>query len=292
MNENLSSWADPLIGAVRQILAERPPWPEATYRVQFQPEQFRFRDAAELAPYLKDLGISHLYASPYLKVAPGAEHGYALVDYGHLNPALGTEEDFRAMVATLGEHGLGQIVDFVPNHMNISSAENRWWQDVLENGPSSPHAKYFDIDWNPVKAELRGKVLLPGFGSSDCGCRSHLACFNRIPRIKLLRWEVFAQQQRGGHDKGLSAKPAGRSSQPSWPPYESDDQAVAGSFHENPGQTTSADSARSDQDSAGEALPAHSARHAGAGSACRSRRGPRRRQLPLRTTGPRSHQYR
>ena len=164
MNENLSSWADPLIGAVQQILAERPPWPEATYRVQFQPEQFRFRDAAELAPYLKDLGISHLYASPYLKVAPGAEHGYALVDYGSLNPALGTKDDFHAMVAALREHGLGQILDFVPNHMNISSAENRWWQDVLENGPSSPHAKYFDIDWNPIKAELRGKVLLPVLG--------------------------------------------------------------------------------------------------------------------------------
>jgi (1->4)-alpha-D-glucan 1-alpha-D-glucosylmutase len=105
-----------------------------------------------------------VYASPYFKAAPGSTHGYDICDHNELNPELGSVEDFEAFARELQEHGMGQIVDFVPNHMGIANSTNGWWQDVLENGPSSAYAPYFDIDWNPVKDELAGKVLLPILG--------------------------------------------------------------------------------------------------------------------------------
>ena len=114
-----------------------------------------FRNAAAVVPYLNELGISHLYASPYLKTRAGSTNSYAIVDYGQLNPELGSEDDYRAMVKVLHDRGMGQILDTVPNHMSAAPAENAWWNDVLENGPASPHAAYFDIDWRPVKEELR-----------------------------------------------------------------------------------------------------------------------------------------
>jgi (1->4)-alpha-D-glucan 1-alpha-D-glucosylmutase len=137
--------------------------PTATYRLQFN-KDFKFRDACNLVPYLSALGISHIYASPFFKAAPDSSHGYDICDHNQLNPELGTAEDFEALVSALREHGMGQIVDFVPNHMGIATTANTWWQDVLENGPSSAFAPYFDIDWNPVKEELEGKVLLPILG--------------------------------------------------------------------------------------------------------------------------------
>jgi (1->4)-alpha-D-glucan 1-alpha-D-glucosylmutase len=156
--------AEQVAAMVRQQLRERMPRPEVTYRVQFHPEHFTFRDAAAIVPYLRDLGVSHVYASPYLMARAGSEHGYDLVDPGRLNPELGTADDFEHFVDVLHEHGLGQILDVVPNHMGIASSQNRWWYDILENGPSSPYAEYFDIDWRPVKPELRDKVLLPMLG--------------------------------------------------------------------------------------------------------------------------------
>ena len=142
-------------------LASRFCQPTATYRLQFEPGRMTFRDAAAVVPYLDELGISHLYASPYLKARAGSKHGYAIVDYAQLNPELGGESDYRAMVEALHRHEMGQILDTVPNHMSTTPAENLWWNDVLENGPGSPHAAYFDIDWRPVKEELRNKMLLP-----------------------------------------------------------------------------------------------------------------------------------
>ena len=115
-------------------------------------------------PYLDELGVSHLYASPYLKTRSGSPNGYAIVDYTQLNPELGGADDYRAMVEALHGRAMGQILDVVPNHMSATPAENLWWNDVLENGPASPHAAYFDIDWRPVKEELRNKVLLPILG--------------------------------------------------------------------------------------------------------------------------------
>jgi (1->4)-alpha-D-glucan 1-alpha-D-glucosylmutase len=140
-----------------------PPIPRATYRLQFH-EGFRFSDAAALAPYLARLGISHVYASPYLRARPGSSHGYDIVDHGRLNPELGSEADFRAMVAAFRESGLGQLLDFVPNHMGVGGADNPWWLDVLEWGPDSDYAGWFDIDWDPDRRYLHNKLLVPFLG--------------------------------------------------------------------------------------------------------------------------------
>ena len=135
--------------------------PASTYRVQLH-AGFTFADAARTVPYLDRLGVTDLYCSPILAARPGSRHGYDVVDHGRLNPELGGEGGYRALTAVLAAHGMGQIVDLVPNHMSIEpSRANPWWHDVLENGPSSPFARYFDVDWKPVKPELADKVLLP-----------------------------------------------------------------------------------------------------------------------------------
>ncbi|HVM93053.1 MAG TPA: malto-oligosyltrehalose synthase [Terriglobales bacterium] len=134
--------------------------PTATYRLQFN-RGFTFRDAADLVPYLAALGVSHCYASPYLRARPGSMHGYDIVDHNSLNPEIGTAEDYAHFVAELHRHGMGQILDIVPNHMGVMGSDNAWWLDVLENGEASEYAEFFDIDWNPIKDELRGKVLIP-----------------------------------------------------------------------------------------------------------------------------------
>jgi (1->4)-alpha-D-glucan 1-alpha-D-glucosylmutase len=133
--------------------------PRATYRLQLN-RDFTFRDAAAIVPYLARLGVSHVYCSPYLKARSGSTHGYDITDHNALNPEIGSEEEFTRFVDTLHEHGMGQILDVVPNHMGVLGADNQWWLDVLENGPASVFASYFDIDWLPVKPELRGKILL------------------------------------------------------------------------------------------------------------------------------------
>ena len=137
--------------------------PEATYRLQFS-RDFTFRDAERLVPYLYELGISHIYASPFLKARPGSLHGYDITDHNSLNPEVGTSEDFDALVAALHRRGMGLILDFVPNHMVVGGHDNAWWLDVLEWGEASPYAPFFDIAWDPVKRELKGKVLLPFLG--------------------------------------------------------------------------------------------------------------------------------
>src|SRR5215471_17119173 len=134
----------------------------ATYRLQFH-RQFTFLDARELVPYLAALGISHIYASPIMEARPGSSHGYDIIDHNRLNPEIGTEADFGALVDSLHAHGMGLILDFVPNHMGIGS-DNAWWLDVLEWGRDSPFAPYFDINWEPVRPDMRGRVLLPVLG--------------------------------------------------------------------------------------------------------------------------------
>ncbi|MFC1938949.1 malto-oligosyltrehalose synthase, partial [Chloroflexota bacterium] len=133
--------------------------PAATYRVQFN-RQFRFEDARELVPYLHQLGISDLYASPILKARRGSPHGYDVVDSSRLNPELGSEADFDALSRELKSHEMGLILDIVPNHM-AASPENPWWLDLLENGLCSPYATFFDIDW----AAAESKVILPVLSS-------------------------------------------------------------------------------------------------------------------------------
>lgn len=133
--------------------------PGSTYRIQLH-KDFSFDRAAEVAEYLRELGISHIYCSPYLQAAPGSLHGYDVVDPQHVNRELGGEQAHRRFVARLKELGLGQILDIVPNHMSLGR-ENRYWWDVLENGTSSRYASFFDIDWQPQEERLRDKVLVP-----------------------------------------------------------------------------------------------------------------------------------
>jgi (1->4)-alpha-D-glucan 1-alpha-D-glucosylmutase len=134
--------------------------PRATYRLQLN-RGFTFNQARAVVPYLAALGISHCYISPCLKARPGSMHGYDIVDHNSLNPEIGSPEDFDGFVSTLHQHGMGLILDIVPNHMGVMGSDNAWWLDVLENGESSAYAPFFDIDWHPLKEELHGKVLIP-----------------------------------------------------------------------------------------------------------------------------------
>ncbi len=131
--------------------------------MQLRPE-FGFDDAAALAGYLADLGISHVYSSPYLQASPGSTHGYDVVDPHRVSADLGGPVAHQRFGATLGEHDLGQVLDIVPNHMAINGPENPWWWDVLENGPGSRYARFFDVDWDSDDPNFRATVLLPVLG--------------------------------------------------------------------------------------------------------------------------------
>ena len=133
--------------------------PSSTYRLQLH-KGFNFDDAAAIAAYLRDLGISHVYSSPYLQAAPGSTHGYDVVDHQKVNEELGGAAAHERFSTRLRKAGLGQVIDVVPNHMSLGK-ENRYWWDVLENGPSSRYASFFDIDWQPYEERLRNKVLVP-----------------------------------------------------------------------------------------------------------------------------------
>ncbi len=137
--------------------------PVATYRLQLHAD-FGFDSAAAIAAYLRDLGISHVYSSPYLQAAPGSKHGYDVVDPHKVNEELGGADAHDRFSKRLGECGLGQVLDIVPNHMAISGRNNRLWWDVWENGPSSRYAPYFDINWNSPDEKLRNKLLIPVLG--------------------------------------------------------------------------------------------------------------------------------
>ncbi|HEY7850573.1 MAG TPA: malto-oligosyltrehalose synthase, partial [Ktedonobacterales bacterium] len=132
----------------------------ATYRVQLRPT-FDFDAAAAIADYLAALGVSHLYSSPQLQASPGSAHGYDVVDPQQVNAELGGAPGHARLLAALQRVGLGLALDIVPNHMAIGGRENSWWWDVLENGPSSRYAAYFDVDWDPPEVRLRNAVLMP-----------------------------------------------------------------------------------------------------------------------------------
>ena len=139
--------------------------PRATYRIQFH-KDFPFAAAAKLAPYLADLGISHIYSSPILTARAGSMHGYDVVDHTEINPDLGGQAAFAEMATALKAAGIGIIVDIVPNHMAVGGADNSWWLDVLENGPASRYAHFFDIDFDSPIPNLKGKVLAPFLGDT------------------------------------------------------------------------------------------------------------------------------
>jgi (1->4)-alpha-D-glucan 1-alpha-D-glucosylmutase len=134
--------------------------PRATYRLQLR-AGFGFNEAAAIAPYLARLGVSHVYLPPIFKARPGSVHGYDITDHNKLNPELGTEADYAAMIEAFRREGLGRILDIVPNHMGVWGADNPLWLDVLEWGPQSRYAGWFDIDW-PAQ---QGKLLAPLLGA-------------------------------------------------------------------------------------------------------------------------------
>lgn len=137
--------------------------PLATYRLQLH-KGFTLDDAAAIVPALARLGVTDIYLSPFFTAVPGSLHGYDICDHGNVNPELGGEEALDRLHAALQNEGMGLLLDFVPNHMAAHPSANAWWRDVLEHGPASPHASFFDIDWSPAKPELKGKLLLPILG--------------------------------------------------------------------------------------------------------------------------------
>jgi (1->4)-alpha-D-glucan 1-alpha-D-glucosylmutase len=155
-----------ILGCLEKLIARKGGTrPVSTYRLQLN-AGFRLEDARQLLPYLHALGITHCYASPILRARQGSQHGYDITDHNALNPEIGSPEEFAAFVAEMKSLGMGLILDIVPNHMGIGQGTNPWWQDVLENGQASAYADYFDVDWQPLKTELTGKVLLPVLGAS------------------------------------------------------------------------------------------------------------------------------
>lgn len=137
--------------------------PLSTYRVQLH-AGFTFAQATNAVPYLHALGVGHLYTSPYLRAAAGSTHGYDVADPTQLNPEIGTEAQHAALCNALAAHGMGHLLDIVPNHMGVEDPANRWWQDVLEHGEASPYATTFDIEWQPSNPQTGRRVLLPVLG--------------------------------------------------------------------------------------------------------------------------------
>ncbi len=161
-----------------EIASEEPRVPLATYRLQFN-RLFPFDAATTAIPYLHRLGITDVYASSYLTATPGSLHGYDIANHNALNPDLGDAASYDRFVRALQTHGMGQILDVVPNHMGIAAAANAWWNDVLANGPSSSYADFFDIDWDPINRRLANRVLLPVLGDQ----------FGRVLEAQHLRLE-------------------------------------------------------------------------------------------------------
>ena len=148
--------------------AELPPLesaqvPGSTYRVQFH-RGCTFAQVTAALPYLHALGITTLYSSPYLRARPGSTHGYDIIDHSAVNPEVGDAVQHARLCEALRRHGMGQMLDIVPNHMGVLEADNAWWLDVLEHGRASLHAETFDIEWNPTAPEMAGRVLLPVLG--------------------------------------------------------------------------------------------------------------------------------
>jgi (1->4)-alpha-D-glucan 1-alpha-D-glucosylmutase len=151
-----------LTEALEQVVNEKANRPLSTYRIQFH-KGFRLAQASELVSYLHDLGVSHVYASPFLEARAGSVHGYDIINHDRLNPEIGTEEELRAFVRELNDRDMSIVLDIVPNHMGVSTS-TPWWRDVLQHGRASQYGDFFDIDWNPLKPELHNKLLLPVLG--------------------------------------------------------------------------------------------------------------------------------
>jgi (1->4)-alpha-D-glucan 1-alpha-D-glucosylmutase len=145
------------------MLHREPRAPRSTYRLQLH-AGFNFADAQAVLPYLKRLGVGDLYTSPVFEARSGSMHGYDVTRHDRLNPELGGDPGFARLCESLRDAGMGLLLDIVPNHMGVGN-DSVWWQDVLENGRASTYAEFFDIDWDPLSANMRGKLLLPILGS-------------------------------------------------------------------------------------------------------------------------------
>ncbi len=152
-----------------------PSIPIATYRLQLC-GHLTFDAARALVGYVADLGVGAAYLSPFFRARAGSSHGYDVVDHGEFNPELGTEKQFHAFAKALRDQGLGLIVDIVPNHMGIDDPHNGWWQDVLENGPASQYARFFDIDWSPPKEALRARCCCRSWAINSAACSKISSC--------------------------------------------------------------------------------------------------------------------
>jgi (1->4)-alpha-D-glucan 1-alpha-D-glucosylmutase len=146
--------------------------PTSTYRLQLN-SQFKFTDARAIVDYLHALGVGDTYASSYLAAVPGSPHGYDVADPTRLNPDIGTEDEYWSWIDAIRSCGMGHVMDVVPNHMGIAKSANPWWLDVLENGPSSRYAHFFDIEWHPIKDELADKALIPVLGDQYGAALEH-----------------------------------------------------------------------------------------------------------------------
>jgi (1->4)-alpha-D-glucan 1-alpha-D-glucosylmutase len=160
----LTDLQESLLTRLAEAIETRRCLPGGTYRLQLN-AGFTFRDALALVDYLHELGITHCYASPFLQARPGSTHGYDIINHQVLNPEIGSPQEFEAWVSALHERGMGLILDMVPNHMGVMTDQNPWWNDVLENGPGSPYAGYFDIAWHASpRPQLQDRVLVPILG--------------------------------------------------------------------------------------------------------------------------------
>lgn len=158
----LSRTESPVINCIEKTLHAEARAPLSTYRLQLH-AGFNFADAEALLPYLRRLGIGDCYLSPVFEARPGSMHGYDVTRHDRLNPELGGDEGFAQLSHAASESGMGLLLDIVPNHMGVGN-DSVWWQDVLENGRASKYANYFDIDWDPLKSDMNGKLLLPILG--------------------------------------------------------------------------------------------------------------------------------
>ena len=195
-----------------ESLPHRPRYvPSSTYRLQVY-GGFTLHDAAAIVPYLGQLGIGAAHMSPYFAAQPGSTHGYDVSNHNELNVEVGGSDAHTAFTDALREHDLQHIVDFVPNHMGIATSTNPWWRDVLENGPSARAGRFFDIDWFPVKRELRRKLLLPILGDQVRPRPRAGRIADRVPR-RAAGPEVFRPRASGQPAPGAAGVP-GRARRP------------------------------------------------------------------------------
>jgi (1->4)-alpha-D-glucan 1-alpha-D-glucosylmutase len=177
---------EPIQDCIHRVLHAEARAPRSTYRLQLH-AGFTFADAEAVLPYLRRLGVGDCYVSPVFEARPGSMHGYDVTRHDRVNPELGGEAGFARFTQALRDADMGLVLDIVPNHMSVGS-DSAWWQDVLENGRASKYAEFFDIDWNPLKTDMQGKLLLPilgnQYGEELENKRIQIAIEDGVPKVR------------------------------------------------------------------------------------------------------------